>query len=488
MYEKMTGNIPLEKIDDYRWCIPRSYKPGMRVPGLIYADEKLLKDIYQDKALEQVVNVAHLPGIVNNSLAMPDIHWGYGFPIGGVAATDIDEGGVISPGGVGFDINCGVRLLKTNLEYDDVKGKIKDLIYRLFSDVPSGVGSEGDISVSPKEEKEILLKGARWAVEKGFGTNDDLECTEENGAMSGADPQAVSQRALQRGKTQSGTLGSGNHFIEVQVIDQLYDREACDTLGLNLGQVMVEIHSGSRGLGYQVCEDYSRSMIGSLTKYNINVPDRQLACAPLTSSEGKAYLSAMKCAANYAWCNRQCLMYLTRQVFEKVFGSSWQKLGMFLIYDVAHNIAKIEQHKVNGKQKNLCVHRKGATRAFGPGHQALPEKYKKIGQPVIIPGDMGRNSYLLVGTEKAMQETFGSACHGAGRLKSRTAAIRSIRPDMLLKELESKGIIVKASGRNTLVEEAPAVYKDINDVVGVVHNAGISKRVCRMRPLGVIKG
>jgi len=488
MYKENSGSIPLEKIDDYRWRIPRSYKPGMRVPGLIYADEKLLKDIYQDKALEQVANVAFLPGIVNNSLAMPDIHWGYGFPIGGVAATDIDEGGVISPGGVGFDINCGVRLLKTNLSYEDVKGKIKELIYRLFSDIPSGVGSEGEIRVNPKEEKEILLKGSRWAVEKGFGTADDLECTEENGAMAGADPQAVSERALQRGKTQSGTLGSGNHFLEVQVIDQLYDREACDTLGLNLDQVMVAIHSGSRGLGYQVCEDYSRSMVASLAKYKINVPDRQLACAPVTSDEGKAYLGAMKCAANYAWCNRQCLMYLTRQVFEKIFGSSWQKLGMFLIYDVAHNIAKIEKHKVNGIEKNLCVHRKGATRAFGPGHPALPERYKKIGQPVIIPGDMGRNSYLLVGTEKAMQETFGSACHGAGRVKSRTAAIRSVNPDMLLKELESKGIIVKASGRNTLVEEAPSAYKDVNDVVDVVANAGISKRVCRMRPLGVVKG
>jgi len=485
---KEISGIPLDKIDDYRWSIPRSYKPGMRVPGLIYADEKLLKDIYQDKAMEQVANVAFLPGIVNNSLAMPDIHWGYGFPIGGVAATDIEEEGVISPGGVGFDINCGVRLLKTDLEYDDVKDKIKDLIYRLFSDIPSGVGSEGYIKVSPEEEREILLKGARWAVEKGFGTDDDLEYTEENGAMPGADPQAVSERAMQRGKTQSGTLGSGNHFLEVQIIDQLYDQEACKVLGLNLGQVMVEIHSGSRGLGYQVCEDYSRSMAASLAKYNISVPDRQLACAPLTSVEAKAYLSAMKCAANYAWCNRQCLMHLTRQVFEKIFGSSWQELGMFLIYDVAHNIAKIEKHKVGGKEKNLCVHRKGATRAFGPNHPVLPEKYKKIGQPVIIPGDMGRNSYLLAGTEKAMQETFGSACHGAGRLKSRTAAARSIKPDILLKELESKGIIVKASGRNTLVEEAPSVYKDVNDVVDVMHNAGISKRVCRMRPIGTVKG
>ena len=437
----MPINIQLEKIDNYRWRIPKSYKPGMRVPGLIYANEKLLEGIYQDKALEQVANVAFLPGIVNNSLAMPDIHWGYGFPIGGVAATDIEEGGVVSPGGVGFDINCGVRLLKTNLEYDDIKDKLEDLICRLFSDIPAGVGSSGDIRVGTKEEKEILIKGARWAVEKGFGIEDDLECTEENGAMQGADPQAVSERAIKRGMAQSGTLGSGNHFLEVQVIDQLYDQEACDVLGLDLGQVMVMIHSGSRGLGYQICEDYSRGMVESLAKYKINVFDRQLACAPVNSSEGKAYLGAMKCAANYAWANRQCLMYLTRTAFEKVFGLSWQKLGMFLIYDLAHNIAKIEQHQVNGQVKKLCVHRKGATRAFGPGHADIPERYRKIGQPIIIPGDMGRNSYLLVGTDKAMQETFGSCCHGAGRLKSRTAALKSISSDILLKELKSKGII-----------------------------------------------
>jgi len=484
----MFNNIQLEKIDDYRWRIPKSYKPGMRVPGLIYADENLLKSIYQDKALEQVANVAFLPGIVNNSLAMPDIHWGYGFPIGGVAATDIQAGGVVSPGGVGFDINCGVRLLKTNLEYKDIKDKLENLVYRLFSDVPAGVGSEGDIKVGAKEEREILLKGAAWAVEKGFGTKDDLECTEENGAMQGADPQAVSERAIKRGRSQSGTLGSGNHFLEVQAIDQLYDREACDILGLDLGQVTVMIHSGSRGLGYQVCEDYSRGMVESLGKYKINVPDRQLACAPVNSSEGKAYLGAMKCAANYAWANRQCLTHLTRQAFEKVFGLSWQKLGMFLIYDVAHNIAKIERHKINGEDKQLCVHRKGATRAFGPGHPEIAERYRKIGQPVIIPGDMGRNSYLLVGTEKAMQETFGSCCHGAGRLQSRTAVAKTINSDILLKELRSKGIIVKASGRKTLAEEAPVAYKDVNEVVDVVHKAGIGKRVCRMLPLGVIKG
>ena len=479
---------PLEKIDNFRWQIPKSYKGGMRVPGIIYADEKLLKDIRNDKAMEQVANVAFLPGIVRASLAMPDIHWGFGFPIGGVAATDIENGGVISPGGVGYDINCGVRMLKTNLEYDGIKDKIENLVYALFSDVPAGVGSKGDIRVTQREEKEILLKGSKWAVEKGYGTQEDLECTEEYGAIAGADPGAVSDRAFERGKSQSGTLGSGNHFLEIQVIDQLYDRDLCDEFNLNLGQITIMIHSGSRGLGYQVCEDYARDMIHCLQKYNINVPDRQLACAPVDSPEGKAYLGAMKCAANYAWANRQCLMHLTRQSFERVMNMSWEKMGMFLIYDVAHNIAKIEKYTIDGKEKNLCVHRKGATRAFGPGHPALPERYKKTGQPVIIPGDMGRNSYLLVGTKKAEEETFGSTCHGAGRLKSRTAATKDINLDTLLKDFKSKGIIVKASGRGTLVEEAPQAYKDVNEVVDVVHNAGIAKRVCRMRPLGVVKG
>jgi len=479
---------PLEKIDDYRWRIPKSYKPGMRVPGIIYADEKLLKDIRQDKAAEQVANVAFLPGIAKASMAMPDIHWGFGFSIGGVAATDIENGGVISPGGVGYDINCGVRMLRTNFQYDEIKDKIRDLVYVLFSDVPSGVGSKGDIRVSAREEREILVKGAKWAVSEGYGTEEDLECTEEYGAMQGADPLTVSDRAYERGKAQSGTLGSGNHFLEIQAIDQLYDRDLCDTFGFALGQVTVMIHSGSRGLGYQVCDEYAKSMIRCLQKYNISVPDRQLACAPVNSQEGKAYLGAMKCAANYAWSNRQCLMHLTRMAFEKVFSMSWQKMGMNLIYDVAHNIAKIEKYTIDGKEKTFCVHRKGATRAFGPGHPALPDRYKKTGQPVIIPGDMGRNSYLLVGTQKAMDETFGSTCHGAGRLKSRTAATRSINFDRLLKDLDSKGIIVQASSRGTIVEEAPEAYKDVNEVVDVVHNAGIAKRVCRMRPLGVIKG
>lgn len=498
---RLSGN-PLTKrfIIDVCWKLNKGKKVIPRIPasfppfedylkeateklgksGMVWDEIEKIEEIpYQDFVYDFTVEHSDHNFIANNFVVSNCI--------GGVAATDPENGGVISPAGIGFDINCGVRMLKTNFQYDEIKNKIRDLVYALFSDIPAGVGSKGDIRVSPREEREILVKGSKWAVEKGYGTEDDLECTEENGAIQGADPAAVSDRAYERGKAQSGTLGSGNHFLEIQVIDQLYDRELCDTFGLTLGQITLMIHSGSRGLGYQVCDDYTRSMVHCLQKYNINVPDRQLACAPVNSQEGKAYLGAMRCAANYAWANRQCLMYLTRKVFEKVFGMPWQKMGIFLIYDVAHNIAKIEKHSVDSKEKTLCIHRKGATRAFGPGHPALPDRYKKTGQPVIIPGDMGRNSYLLVGTEQAA-ETFFSVCHGAGRVKSRTAATKTINLDVLLKELEAKGIIVKASGRGTIVEEAPQAYKDVNEVVNVVHNVGISKRVCRMRPLGVIKG
>ena len=478
---------PLEKIDEYRWRIPKSYKSGMRVDGIIYAGEKMLKDIRSDKAAEQVANVAFLPGIVKHSLAMPDIHWGYGFPIGGVAATDVEAGGAISPGGVGFDINCGVRLVRTNLREEDLRPRLKDLVYALYNDIPAGVGSKGDIRISEAEERKLLVEGAKWVVDHGYGRAEDLDCTEERGAIKGADPDKVSTRAYERGKNQSGTLGSGNHFLEVQVIDTIYDEADAGALGLEKGQVMLMIHSGSRGLGYQVCDDYSKGMIRCLSKYGIDVPDRQLACAPVNSDEGKAYLGAMKCAANYAWANRQCLMHLARNVFEKVFHMGPKDLGMDLIYDVAHNIAKIEKYNIDGRERTLCVHRKGATRAFPPGHPDLPEKYKKIGQPVIIPGDMGRNSYLLVGTNKA-EETFYSTCHGAGRLLSRSAAIKISRGRSISRELENKGIIVKSSGRETLAEEMPEAYKDVNEVVGVVQGAGISKRVCRMKPLGVIKG
>ncbi|MDD3906354.1 MAG: RtcB family protein [Candidatus Omnitrophica bacterium] len=477
----------LEKIDEYRWRIPKSYKSGMRTDGIIYASEDMLDAILADKAVDQVANVATLPGIVGSSLAMPDIHWGYGFPIGGVAATDVDAGGVISPGGVGFDINCGVRLVKSNLFEKDLWPKLKDLVGALYAEVPAGVGSKGDIRVSHSDERKLLAQGARWVVEHGYGTAEDLEYTEEHGEIKGADPDGVSPRAYERGKNQSGTLGSGNHFLEIQAVDTIYDKELAGVFGLEEGQVTLMIHSGSRGLGYQVCDEYARDFIHTLSKYGINVPDKQLASAPVNSPEGKAYLGAMRCAANYAWANRQCLMHLARRVFEKVFRRSAKDLSMELIYDVAHNIAKIEKHEIDGKERTLCVHRKGATRAFPPGHPELPAKYTKTGQPVIIPGDMGRGSYLLVGTAFA-RETFYSTCHGAGRLMSRSAAIRAGRGRSISRELEDRGIIVKSTGRQTLSEEMPEAYKDVNQVVSVVHGAGISRRVCRMRPLGVIKG
>lgn len=476
-----------EKIDDYRWRLPKTYMRGMRVPGIIYADEELLKNVVKDKAPQQVANAAHLPGIVKYSLAMPDIHWGYGLPIGGVVATDVEEGGVVTPGGVGYDINCGVRLIRTNLHEKDVKPRVKELAAALYNAVPAGVGSEGKIRVTISEEKRILTEGAKWAVDKGFGIKEDLECTEEEGRMDGVDTDSVSERAYERGKRQSGTLGSGNHFLEIQYVDEIYDEKAADVFGIEKGQVTVMIHSGSRGFGYQICDDYTKGMVRLLSKYNISVPDRQLSCAPVKSPEGKAYISAMKCAANYAWNNRQCLMHLTRQVFEKFFNRSFQDLGMYLVYDVAHNIAKFEKYNIDGKEKLLCVHRKGATRAFPPGHPDLPEKYREVGQPVIIPGDMGRNSYLLVGTKKA-EETFYSTCHGAGRLLSRTAAIKICGGRSIARELQEKGISVMAAGKGTLAEEMPEAYKNVTEVVNVVHGAGISTRVCRMRPLGVIKG
>jgi len=478
----------LEKIDEYRFRIPKTYKPGMRTDGIIYINENMLPNLLKDQALEQVANVAFLPGIVKYSLAMPDIHWGYGFPIGGVAATDVENGGVVSPGGVGFDINCGVRLVKTALFYEQIKDKIEELINALYRATPAGVGSKGQIRVNEAEERKIMIKGAAWAVGRGYGTGADLECTEENGQMKNPNPDIISARAYERGKAQSGTLGSGNHFLEVQVIDTIYEEKIANLLQLAKGQITVMIHTGSRGFGHQVCDDYLRVMLNCLKKYRIDVPDRQLACAPVKSREGQDYLAAMSCAANYAWANRQILMHITRNVFEKFFGQSWESLHMNLIYDVAHNIAKIEKHMINNKEKTLCVHRKGATRAFGPEHPAIPQRYRAIGQPVIIPGDMGRNSYLLVGTQQAMDETFGSTCHGAGRLKSRSQAIKTLDRQQILRELKEKGIVIRAAGRETISEEAPQVYKDINEVVNIVHNAGISKKICRMRPLGVIKG
>lgn len=485
MSNKWRGS--LERVDRFKWRIPKTYKPGMRVPGLIYVDEEHLDIIREDQAPEQVANAAHLPGIVGASLAMPDIHWGYGFAIGGVGATRLDDG-VISPGGVGFDINCGVRLLRTDLVEEDVHPQLEKLVNQLFRDIPSGVGSKGALKLGKDEIIDVLRKGAGWAVEQGYGWPEDLEMTEERGCMKEADANKVSDRACTRGMPQLGTLGSGNHFLEIQVIDKLFDKGIAENLRLSEGQVVVMIHSGSRGLGHQVCTDYLKVMERAVRKYNIDIPDRQLACAPLTSQEGQDYFAAMAAAANYAWANRQVIMHWTRQTFGKVFRRRPEDLGMELIYDVAHNIAKIEEHTVDGKTIRVCVHRKGATRAFPPGHPDIPEKYSNIGQPVLVPGDMGRASYLLVGTEKALRETFGSTCHGAGRLLSRTAAKKAVSGTAMQSELRDKGIIVKAASRGVLAEEAPEAYKDVNEVVRVCHEAGISLRVARMRPIGVIKG
>jgi len=481
------AGVPLKQIDAVIWEIPKEYDPRMRVPGRIYATKKLASKADEDNALQQVVNVAQLPGILKYSLAMPDIHWGYGFPIGGVAAMDMEEG-VISPGGVGYDINCGIRLVRTNLTIEDVEDKLEELIYRLFERIPTGVGSKGSIVLSHHDARRVLVEGAKWAVRAGYGREEDLECIESGGAMPGADPEKISKKAYERGGRQQGTLGSGNHFLEVQVVDKVFDEEAAEVYGLFEGQVTIMIHSGSRGFGHQVCTDYLQVMGRAVAKYGIKLPDRQLACAPINSPEGRDYFAAMACAANYAWANRQCLMHWAREVFMEVFRAGMGDLGLELVYDVAHNIAKIEEHTVDGKKVRVCVHRKGATRAFGPGHPEVPEKYRDVGQPVIIPGDMGRASYLLRGTQEAMEETFGSTCHGAGRVMSRHEAVRKARGRAIDEELRKRGIWVRATGRETLAEEMPEAYKDVDEVVDVVHRAGISKRVARMKPLGVIKG
>lgn len=479
---------PLEKVDNYRWRIPQSYKSGMRVPGLIFSSEKMLRVILEEQALEQVANVAFLPGIVGHSLAMPDIHWGYGFAIGGVAAMRMSDG-VVSPGGVGFDINCGVRLLRTSLLEAEVSPKIRELMEALYRNVPSGLGSEGKIRLRHGEINEVLIKGARWAVEKGYGRPEDLETTEEQGEMAGADPARVSNRAKERGAPQLGTLGSGNHFLEVAVIDQIPEEAIARQIGINqVGQVVLWVHCGSRGLGHQTADDYIGVMVNSMKKYDIGLPDRQLACAPLNSQEGQDYLAAMRGAANYAWANRQCIAHWVREAFCKVLGKSEAEAGLELIYDVAHNIAKIEEHELEGEKVRLCVHRKGATRAFPAGHPELPRQYAGVGQPVLIPGDMGRYSYVLVGTDEAMRESFGSTCHGAGRVKSRAAAKRQLRGEAVLKELESRGITVRAGSMKGLAEEASQAYKDVADVVNVAHNSGISRIIARSRPIGVIKG
>jgi len=476
------------KIDDYRWKIPENYKTGMRVPGLIYASKGMLESMREEQAPEQVANVAFLPGIVGYSLAMPDIHWGYGFPIGGVAATDTSDG-VVSPGGVGYDINCGVRLLRTSLNEGEVRPTIDQLINELFHNIPSGLGSEGKIRISQKDMNQLMTEGARWAVKRGLGLEEDLDVTEEGGCLSSADPSKVSDRAVKRGMPQAGTLGSGNHFLEIQVVKEIFDSQIASVLGItDIGQVLVLIHTGSRGLGHQICTDHLRILEQAVSKYGIKLPDRQLACAPVESREGQDYLGAMACAANYAWANRQCIAHWVRESFSEILGKSPEKLGMRQIYDVAHNIAKIEEHVINGRSVKVCVHRKGATRAFPAGHKDTPERYKEVGQPVLVPGDMGRCSFVAVGTQKAMSETFGSTCHGAGRILSRGAAKRGIRGADIIRELGSRGILVKTGSISALAEEASQAYKDVTEVIDVVHQAGISRKVAMATPIGVIKG
>ena len=484
----MAWTGPLEKMDEYRYRIPRSFKQCMTTDAVIFADEAMLASIKRDNAPEQAANVACLPGIAGNSLAMPDIHWGYGFPIGGVAAFD-SESGVISPGGIGYDVNCGVRLVRTDLQADDVRPKMKNLVDAAFTNVPSGVGGKGKLRLSPKDIDEVLENGARWAVSKGYGWEDDLVSCEEEGRMESADASKVSQKAKQRGAPQLGTLGGGNHFLEIQRVEKIFDEEAAKAFGLTgEGQVTVSIHSGSRGCGHQIASDYIQTMEGATRRYGIQVPDRQLACAPVNSEEGQDCYAAMSAAANFAWANRQLILHWLRESFEEVMGRTADEMGMGLVYDVAHNICKIEEHDLDGRKAKLYVHRKGATRAFDSSRDEVPTKYRSVGQPVLIPGDMGNASYVLVGTAGAMSETFGSTCHGAGRQMSRKAAVRKFSARDVLDMLRSRGIYIRAASNEGIVEEAPGAYKDVDDVVRIADGAGISRLVARLKPMGVMKG
>ncbi len=479
--------MKIQKIDETRWRIPREGR--MRVDGVVYASEVMMAGLRSDPSLQQVANVAHLPGILDASLAMPDIHWGYGFPIGGVAAMDPDDG-VISPGGVGYDINCGVRLLRTDLDRAEVTPVLRDLVTRLYQRIPTGVGrGQKNLRLGQTELRRVLRDGAAWAVAEGMGTARDLDFLEERGVIDGADPDLVSDRAYERGRHQLGTLGSGNHFGELQYVDEIYDPVAARALGLFENGVTFTIHCGSRGLGHQVCTDFLKTMVRAAGRYGIDLPDRQLCCAPLRSPEGRQYLAAMAAAANFAFANRQVITDLVRETFCEVMAAGPKELAIEVVYDVCHNIAKFEEFEgEDGRPRRACVHRKGATRAYPPGHPKTPEPYRACGQPVLIPGDMGRYSYVLVGTEKAYRQTFGSTCHGAGRRLSRKQAKREARGRRLLDEMEKRGVIVMAAGMSTIAEEMPEAYKDVAEVVDVVEAAGISRKVARLRPLGVIKG
>lgn len=480
----MQAEIAIQRIDSLRHLIPRDERHGMRTDVIVYASDALMEQIRKDLSLQQAMNVATLPGIVGPSLAMPDIHQGYGFPIGGVAATDY-ETGVVSPGGVGFDINCGVRLVRTNLQQQEVRPKLKPLIDQIFRDVPCGTGGSGRVKITAKELDKLLAQGAPWMIRNGYGEERDTEFAEARGRLEAADPADVSSRAKERGLPQLGTLGSGNHFLEVQYVEEIHHAEAARTLGLQTGKVVVLIHSGSRGLGHQVCTDYVAQMNKIIDKYKIVLPDRQLACAPIQSTEGQSYLRAMAASANFAWANRQGIMHFLRGAFERVFG---KETHLDLIYDVCHNIAKRERHEVGGRTRDVLVHRKGATRAFPPGHAEIPADYRAIGQPVFIPGSMGTASWVLVGAEGAMRETFGSVCHGAGRLLSRTAVRKGRDARQEQKKLEEAGILVRSESRDGIIEELPEAYKNVDEVIEVVHNAGLARKVARLRPMGVIKG
>jgi len=481
-------NGPLIKKDEFRFEIPESFKPCMTTSALIYADDKMIESIKKDNAPEQAANVACLPGIVGRSLAMPDIHWGYGFPIGGVAAFDA-ESGVISPGGIGYDVNCGVKLVRTDLTAKDLQGKVGRLVDEIFENVPSGVGEKGKVRLTGSQIDDVLEGGAEWAVSQGYGWQDDLSACEEGGRMKAADASKVSMKAKQRGGPQLGTLGGGNHFLEIQRVERIFDQEAAKAFGISsTDQVTVSIHSGSRGCGHQIASDFIRVMEGALRKYGISVPDRQLACAPVGSAEGEDCFKAMSAAANYAWANRQMILHWLRESFERALGQRPEDIGMHSVYDVAHNICKLEEHVVEGGKRMLYVHRKGATRAFARGRPEVTDRYRSVGQPVLIPGDMGSASYVLAGTEQAMLETFGSTCHGAGRLMSRTAAMSRFSVKDTVAKLQSRGIYVRAASKEGIAEEAPGAYKDVDDVVRVAHGAGISRKVARLVPLGVMKG
>ncbi len=475
------------KLDDYRYEIPRAADGSMRVPARLFADEEILRAAASDRSLEQLVNVAWLPGIVGAAIAMPDIHEGYGFPIGGVAATSVDDG-VVSPGGVGYDINCGVRLLSADVDAAAVRSLLPRIMDALLHAVPAGVGRGGDVRMQRARLADVLEGGAQWAVKAGYGSREDSEHCEEGGCIRSARAEAVSDRAKERGRDQVGTLGSGNHFLELDEVAEVYDAAAADAFGLSPGQLVVQIHSGSRGLGHQVCTDYVRAFQGAARRFGYQLPDRELVCAPVNSTEGQDYLAAMSAAANYAWANRQVMTDAIRRVLEAVIPSTMRRVHLRVVYDVAHNVAKLETHRVGGREMRVCVHRKGATRAFPPGHPEVPARYRAVGQPVLVPGDMGTASYVLRGTQTAMEESLGSSCHGAGRIMSRGAARSSVDARDLRERLEGKGISVRAGSLKGLAEEAPEAYKDIHRVVEVVHGAGLALRVARLQPLGVVKG